>query len=305
MKIRYSDEKKIFNIHTDNIPYLSFDMLDKMGVPNLYSTRYISYDEESGDGITGLKLAVMKTDNIAEAAPVVINNRNELARLLRSDIRHECSVVQKHTNNVIVVTPSDLGPDWPGKIPPHRRNADGMVTDIPDALLTIYGGDCPPIYIADPVRKAIGLIHAGWRGTLGQIPAVAIRLMKERFGCDPSDMFVCIGPGICRECYEMGDEVYDAFASEWGEDAASRVFRKYPGSDEDGREIEGGRYHLDLREANYMTVSEAGIPADHVAISNVCTKCNVNIFYSFRARRMENEQAAMMVNKFGPINSMH
>ncbi len=299
MKIRFSSDKKIFSQHTDGVPYLSFDMLDELGVPNLFTTRYVSYDSDAKDGRKGLRLAVMDTDDIEEAAPFVIKNRDRLARQLGSSIDCECITDQKHTNYVHVVRPEDLGPDWPGEKPLHRQYVDGMVTDIPDVLLTVFGGDCPPVYIADPVRGAIGLVHAGWKGTLGRIPAVAVANMTVRFGCDPQDMYAAIGPGVCRDCYEMGNEIYDAFAEQWSTADADRILSRYPAVDADGREIPGGKYHLDLREANLLTLLRSGIPEEHIAVSNVCTKCNADMFYSYRSGHMENEQTAMMVNRFG------
>ena len=297
MKIRFSDSKKIFNEHTDGIPYVSIDMLDRMGIPNLYSTRFISWDEESGRGVEGLRTAIMKKDDMAEAAPVCRANRDLLARQLGSSISMELATDQKHTNNVYVATrEEDLGvaPVGPGTL--HRQFVDGIVTDIPDALLTAFGGDCPPVYIIDPVRRAAGLVHAGWKGTLAKIPQVAIAQMAVKFGSDPADMYAAIGPGVCRDCYEMGDEVYDAFADQWSREDADMLLSRYPAKDNDGREIPGGKYHLDLREANRLTLLRAGVPADHIAVSNICTMCNVDTFYSYRGRRLENEQAAMLVN---------
>lgn len=297
MKLRYSDENKTFNIHTDGIPYVSFDMLDRMGVPNLYSTRFISWDEESGRGVEGLRTAIMKKDDMAEAAPVCRANRDLLAHQLGSSISMELATDQKHTNNVYVATrEEDLGvaPVGPGTL--HRQFVDGIVTDIPDALLTAFGGDCPPVYIIDPVRRAAGLVHAGWKGTLAKIPQVAIAQMAVKFGSDPADMYAALGPGVCRDCYEMGDEVYDAFADQWSREDADMLLSRYPAKDNDGREIPGGKYHLDLREANRLTLLRAGVPADHIAVSNICTMCNVDTFYSYRGRRLENEQAAMLVN---------
>ncbi|MBQ6315884.1 MAG: peptidoglycan editing factor PgeF [Mogibacterium sp.] len=286
MQIKYSNDSRIFNLNTDGIPYLSFDILDRLGVPNLYTTRYISYDEAAGEGVKGLRLAVMKDEDMEEAAPVVKANRDALARQLGSSIDFECITDQKHTNYVHVAAAEDLG--FKPK-PLHRQHVDGIVTDIPDVLLTVFGGDCPPVYIVDPVRKAVGLVHAGWKGTLGRIPEVAIANMVVRFGCDPGDMYAAIGPGICKDCYEMGDEIFDRFADEWSLEDAEHLLSRYP----------GGKYHLDLREANRLTLVRAGVPEDHISVSNVCTKCNADTFYSYRARRMENEQAAMLVNRFG------
>ena len=299
MKLKYSGEDKIFNIHTEGIPYLSIDMLDGLGVPNLYSTRYLSYDDDAGHGEAGLRTAIMKWEERDEAAPVVQGSRDRLAKQIGSGIEFECISDQKHTNYVHVAAEDDLGPVWPGERPLHRQYVDGMVTDMPDVLLTAFGGDCPPVYIADPVHKAIGLVHAGWKGTLGRIPAVAIAQMSLRFGSNPSEMYAAIGPGICRDCYEMGDEVFDVFASEWSREDAERIFSKYPAVDSEGKEIPGGKYHLDLRKANKLTLLRAGVPAERIAVSNVCTKCNVDTFYSYRAGKLENEQVAMMVNRFG------
>ena len=296
--IQYSDDNRIFNIHTEGIPYLSFDMLDELGVPNLFTTRYISYDPESGIGEKGLRLAVMKTETVEEASPVCRKNRDILAHQLGSSLSMECITDQKHTNYVHVASKDDLGIPTVGNFALHRHYVDGVVTDMPGVVLTVFGGDCPPVYIVDPVRKAIGLVHAGWRGTLGRIPEVAIANMVVRFGSDPADMYAAIGPGICRDCYEMGDEVYDAFAEQWSKTEADMILSRYPAFNADGSEIPEGKYHLDLREANKMTLLRAGIPEDHIAISNICTKCNADIFYSYRSHRMENEQAAMLVNRW-------
>ena len=299
MKLKYSDDRKVFNIHTDGIPCLSFDMFDRLGVPNLFTTRYISYDEAGGTGVKGLRCAVMKTETVEEASPVCRANRDILAHQLGSSLDMELVTDQKHTNYVHVATcEEDLGVATVGTFSLHRQFVDGIVTDIPDALLTVFGGDCPPVYIVDPKRKAAGLVHAGWKGTLGKIPQVAIAQMTVKFGCDPADMYAAIGPGVCRDCYEMGDEVYDAFADQWSREDADLILSRYPAKDVEGNEIPGGKYHLDLREANKLTLLRAGVPADHIAVSNVCTMCNVDTFYSYRGRALENEQVAMLVNRF-------
>ena len=313
MKLKYADENRIFNIHNthaDGIPYLSFDAFDKLCVPNLFSTRYISYDEAAGTGVKGLRTAVMKTEKVEEASPVCRANREVLARQLGTSLDMELVTDQKHTNYVHVATcAEDLGVATVGNFTLHRQYVDGIVTDIPGALLTVFGGDCPPVYLIDPKRRAAGLVHAGWKGTLGKIPQVAIAQMTVKFGCDPADMYAAIGPGVCADCYEMGDEVYDAFAEKWGRGDADRILKRYaPGTESEaferiighGRQTEGGlgRYHLDLREANRLTLLRAGIPEDHITVSNVCTMCNSDTFYSYRGRALENEQVAMLVNRY-------
>ena len=249
MKLKYSNDEHIFNIHTDGIPYLSFEMFDRLGVPNLFSTRYISYDEAAGTGVKGLRCAVMKTESVEEAAPVCRANRDILAHQLGSSLEMELVTDQKHTNYVHVATcEEDLGVATVGSFSLHRQFVDGIVTDIPDAILTVFGGDCPPVYLMDPVRRVAGLVHAGWKGTLGKIPQVAIAQMTVKFGCDPADMYAAIGPGVCVDCYEMGDEVYDVFAEKWGREDADMLLHRYPAKDAGGNVIPGGKYHLDLRK---------------------------------------------------------
>lgn len=304
MKIRFSNEEKVFNINnlkSEGIPYLSFRMLDGLGVPNLFSTRYESYNEDEGEGVKGLRPSVLDSEDAEAAAPAAHSVRGRLARQLGSSIELEGVTDQQHTNHVYVIKEEDLGIRWPDRKPTRRSFVDGVVTDLPGVVLTAFGGDCPPVYIADPVRGAIGLVHAGWKGTLGRIPEVAIAQMVVHFGSEPSDLYAAIGPGICRDCYEMGDEIYEAFEKNWGRESADRILSRYPAGDAEKDLYPEGKYHLDLREANRMTLLGAGVREDRIAVSNICTMCNKDVFYSYRAGCMENHQTAMMVNRFGNV----
>ena len=304
MKIMFSNDEKVFNLNNLNgegIPYLSFQMLDRLGIPNLFSTRYESYDENAGEGVKGLRPSVLDSEDPAAAAPAAHFVRDRLAHELGSSIEMEGITDQQHTNHVYVIKEEDLGIRWPAQKPPHRSFVDGVVTDLPGVILTAFGGDCPPVYIADPKHGAIGLVHAGWKGTFNRIPEVAIAQMAVHFGSDPSDLYAAIGPGICKDCYEMGDEVYEAFAEKWGTESADRILSRYPAREAEKDIYPDGKYHLDLREANRMTLLRAGVREDRIAVSNICTMCNKDIFYSYRAGCMENHQAAMMVNRFDSV----
>jgi len=295
MKIKYSSDEKIFTINEEGIPFLSFDMLDALGVPNAFTTRYKSWDAVSGSGETGLRVARMRNETYEEAAPAMKENLGRLAKQLGTSLDMYGVTQQQHTANVYVLKEEDLGF---GPLHEERQGIDGVVTDVPDAMLVAYGGDCPPVYIVDPVYKAIGLVHAGRKGTFAGIPQVAIETMAREYGSRPEDMYAAVGPGICMDCYEMGDEIYDELAAVWGTDDADRLMKRYPATDADGNEIPGGKYHLDLWTANHMTLLRAGIPEEHIRITNVCTCCNADTLYSYRARRMENEGAGILVNRF-------
>lgn len=294
MRINKTNDKHVFNYSCESIPYISFDMLDKLGFPNAYTTRYISYDEKSGEGIKGLRLARMKTESREECLPIIEKNMDILAHALGTSLEKSCITNQKHTNHVLAVTEEDLGF---GRQDLHMENVDGLVTDVPNAMLVAYGGDCPPIYIVDPVKSVIALVHAGWKGTLSKIPEVAVATMVVKYGCNPSELYAAVGPGICGDCYEMGDEIYDELARRWSKEDADVLMKKYPATDERGRDIIGGKYNLDLWEANKLTLVRAGIPESQIELTNVCTMCNCDVFYSYRAGKMENEQQAILVNR--------
>ena len=311
MKITFSDNRKVFNWHDGNgaIPFLSFDMLDKLGVPHLYTTRYKNYHgeqgtdaiaehgtiQENGFGEKGIRVAYMKGEDVTEARQVISVSMAALSEQLGSDLEHVCITNQQHTANVKLVHGADLG-YWNSV--ERTEPIDGLVTNVPNACLAVYGADCPPVYIIDKTKHVIALVHAGWKGTLGKIPKVAVEMMVKEYGCNPADMYAAIGPSICESCYEMGDEVYDAFAERWSKDDADALLKRHPVIGMDGRIESAGKYHLDLWKANRMTLERCGIPGDHIETTNICTCCNSDEFYSYRAHKMENEQVAMLCNRF-------
>ncbi len=300
IRVQFTDNRKVFKWHEDgngSIPFLSFDMLDRLGVPNLYTTRYKTYDSKTELGEKGIRVAYMQGEDIAEARSVISVNMAALSEHLGSDLEHVCVTNQKHTANVKLIRAEDMG-YWNSV--ERTEPIDGLVTNIPGACLAVYGADCPPVYIVDPVKHAIALVHAGWKGTLGKIPKVAVEMMISEFGCNPSDMYAAIGPSICESCYEMGDEVYDVFAEQWSRADTDAILKRHPvqgGSSSISDEYPDGKYHLDLWKANRMTLERCGIASDRIAVTNICTCCNSDEFYSYRAHKMENEQVAMLVNR--------
>jgi len=147
---------------------------------------------------------------------------------------------QTHTVNVRVATGADRGIGLEREIP--YDDVDGLVTDVPGVALSVFCSDCVPIFFYDPVRRAIGTCHAGWRGTVGRI-----------------------GP----ECFEVGEEVADAFSEEFGE---SVILRK-----------PGVKPHVDLWEANAAALADAGLVREHISIAGLCTMCEPEMLFSHRA----------------------
>jgi len=152
------------------------------------------------------------------------------------------------------------------------RDVDGMITDVPDLPLVTLYADCVPLYFYDPVKKCIGLSHAGWRGTANRMPEHTLRAMRTSFGTDPADVLAAIGPSICGDCYEISGDVAQAFRKNFSESDCLKILRP-------ARE---GHLLLDLQESNRLTMLRCGILPEHIEVTDICTKCNSGILFSHR-----------------------
>lgn len=178
---------------------------------------------------------------------------------------------QTHTTNVEVVREEDIPRGT--LFERQYENVDGLVTNVPGAVLVTSYADCIPLYFYDPVNKAIGSSHSGWRGTLGQIGRVTLEKMNLEYGTKPGDVYAAIGPGICSDCYEVSQELYDSFSADYTKDELDIIFKP-------GRE---GHYQLDLWQANLFVLLKAGVPREHISVTNICTRCNSELLFSHRA----------------------
>lgn len=156
--------------------------------------------------------------------------------------------------------------------PQDRQSVDGMITNEPGVTLVIRTADCVPLFLLDPEKRAIGLVHAGWRGTVGEIGAKAVAAMEREFGSRPSALLAGVGPSIGPCCFEVDRPVRDAFAAltELGPETLIR---------DDGN----GKYHVDLWETNRRVLESAGVLPEHISVGGVCTKCSADWLFSHRA----------------------
>jgi len=174
---------------------------------------------------------------------------------------------------------------------------DGLITATPNLLLAIQTADCLPIILVDPKRRAVGVFHAGWRGTLRRIIEKGVGEMRRQFGTLAGDLKAAIGPGIHDCCYEVGPEVRDKFASQFS--YAGELFRETKGSDpihekyplpflsarSPGHGDPPSRFLLDLVEANRRQLLAAGVWAKNIEVLLLCTSCRVDLLFSFRAEK--------------------
>lgn len=220
-------------------------------------------------------------------------------------VRREDMVLsrQTHTTNVWVATEEDRGMGMVSPMEYSRRasanpgrcasgsfqmetggkleGVDGLVTDVPGLCLVTFYADCVPLFFVDPVKKAVGLSHSGWRGTVGKIGRVTVELMQEQFGCDPSDILAAVGPSVCQDCYEVSGDVVGKFREHFEEQYWNELFYQK----------ENGKYQLDLWKANEIVLRESGILPEHMAVTNVCTHCNSDVLYSHRT--MGNQRGSL------------
>lgn len=150
------------------------------------------------------------------------------------------------------------------------KHVDGLITDQPGCVLAMNFADCAPIFLYDPVHRAIGLGHAGWKGAVADLPGSMVRAMAAQFGSRPADLVAAVGPCIGPCCYEVGDVVIDAVRTSFA-DGASLL---HPAGDT-------ARRRFDLPEANRRNLAAAGV--NRIELSEYCTACRTDLFFSHRA----------------------
>jgi YfiH family protein len=152
-------------------------------------------------------------------------------------------------------------------------DCDGLITDQPGLALVVTAADCVPILLYDPVRRAIGAVHAGWRGTVQGIAGKAVRAMVETYGCDPAQILAEVGPSIGACCYQVDEAVAEPVRAQFGE-AAVQFLRP---------DEAPGRFRLDLWAANQHDLLRSGVRS--AQIQGSCTSCHVDQLFSHRAEK--------------------
>ncbi len=243
------------------LEYLTFPLLDGIpGVRHLFSTRLggVSRGE-----FASMNLSFSRGDREAD----VLENYRRIAGVLGCSMEDMTASHQTHTTNIRHITPQDRGKG----IVRERdyEDVDGLITQEPGIALVTSYADCVPLYFVDPVRRAIGLAHSGWRGTAARMGACMVRAMERNFHTKAEDLYAAVGPSICRDCYEVSQEVAEQF-TELGEKVV------LPGR-------EPGKYQLDLWLANQRILEQTGIPKKQIAITDLCTCHNSSYLFSHRA----------------------
>jgi YfiH family protein len=251
----------------NGIPYYGFEALaDHEQIVNAIFTRL--------GGVSRPPFAELNVGHLVgdELAAVETNHRLIYQTLGLSN-EEVVTAHQVHGNGTAMV-----GPDHGGKVVP---STDGLITNTPGMNLMLRFADCLPIFLYDPERQAIGLGHAGWRGTAAKLAQRIATLMIEDLGSDPRKMIAGLGPAIGPCCYQIGTEVAELLKASL-EDWEGALHH-----------LEGNTFHLNLWEANRQQLMKVGIR--EIEVTQICTACHPDEFFSHRAEKGQTGRFAAVI----------
>lgn len=265
---RHESKMRMKQNRMGQVEYLTFPLIEQTGlVRHLFTTR-----------LGGVSKDIYGTMNLSytrgDDKDAVDENFRRIAGVLKCELGDIVCSDQTHTVNLRVASRKDGGKGI--VIPRDYTDIDGLLTDEPGLVLATFYADCVPLYFVDVKKRAIALAHSGWRGTVARMGRCVTDKMKEVYGTDPADIVAAVGPSICQECYEVSEDVADAFAQE---------FRRQGQADEILQSKGGGKYQLDLWRANEIVLKEAGIPAERIQVTDICTCHNSEYLFSHRASK--------------------
>lgn len=261
---------------TAGVPYYTFPEFDKLSfVRHGFSTKH-----------GGISDGIYKSMNLSftrgDCSDAVVENFRRFCGAIGVDYKRVVISAQEHHTNVLKITANDCGKG----ITREREytDIDGLMTNVPNVVLCTQYADCVPLLFVDPIKRVVATSHSGWKGTVAQIGAVTIARMTEEYGCDPKDVLVGIAPSIGPCCFEVDTPVYEAF-------------KTLPFLDEQVlRDDNNGKFHVDLWETNRRILLEAGVLAQHITVTDLCTKCHSNTFWSHRVTGTDRGSLAAFIS---------
>lgn len=209
-------------------------------------------------------------------------NREALCHLLGVENDRLLMPHQVHRTEIVVVDEALL------RLPVEERaqrleGVDALMTDVAGVCIGVSTADCIPVLLYDKKHRAVCAIHAGWRGTVQRIVEKSVQRMSAVYGSQPCDIVAQIGPGIHLESFEVGDEVYDAFAQAgFDMEPISRKFPQHDGESPSHSSFLPSKWHIDLPECNRLQLLTAGVAENKITVSPVCTFRQSDMFFSAR-----------------------
>lgn len=252
----------------DSIRFYTFDIFDSTPVNHGVLTRR--------GGVSPHPWAALNVGGTVGDDPQrVRENRRRALNALGREVESIYDVYQVHSA-VVVRTDAPRPPEQ------THLKADAILTDNPAVTLFMRFADCVPIMLYDPQHRVIGLVHAGWMGTVRRIVLAAVRAMQAEYRTQPGDILAGIGPSICAAHYEIGEDVAVQVRQVFGADSSELLPNL------------NGSIHLDLWEANRLLLHSAGVR--EIQVSGVCTACHVEDWYSHRAEKGQTGRFGALIN---------
>lgn len=241
---------------TGGISYFQSSLFDPVAVTHAFLSRR--------GGVSSPPFDSLNFDT-RDADPLenVERNLGLISEAFETDFEGLVTVNQVHGNNVLIV--DDRAQHLRKKI-----DADAIITAVPGVPVGVLTADCLPVLLADPVRKAVAAVHAGWKGSAAGVVLKTIEKMKKRFGTRPDDLYAALGPYIGPCCYTVGENVATEFECNFGPSSVDYIQKIY------------GEMRLDIGMANVAQLTKAGVRRVRISMEAACTSCNNGLFFSYR-----------------------
>ena len=243
---------------------------------------YAVFTVEGEDGedifvgtLHGVSEGIYSTMNLSfhrgDDMDAVMENHRRLAQAVGYDHRRLVFSDQVHETVIRKVTEEDAGKGITRES--DITETDGLMTNVKDLPLITFYADCVPVFFYDPVKEVVAMNHSGWRGTVKNISRHMVEALNKEYGCEASDLICAVGPSICQNCYEVSEDVAEAFKDAYLPEQYMKMTKN----------IGNGKYLLDLHRANYYNLTGAGILPEHINVTDICTCCNPDFLFSHRA----------------------
>lgn len=255
-----------YTISTGILPMVESPLFQReTGLQHGFSTRKGGVSKEH---LTSLNLSF----SVEDAKENVLENFRRIGERFGKTPEDFVLSKQSHETKVLKVGTKDRGKG----ITKDRdyEGIDALITDEEGIILSCFSADCVPILFYDPIHKAVGACHSGWRGTKGKILQNVVEEMRQHFSSNPAEILVAIGPSICKEQYVVSEDLALSFLEDYpdlGEDTAPPIQR-----------ISKDKFQLDLWDLNRRIALNCGIKEEHISISGYCTMENPELFFSHR-----------------------
>jgi len=257
-----------------DLKFIVCEPLEQAGFKNAFSTRL--------GGVSRLPSGALSLGNFShDEREAVLENRRRFLAAMGASGWQLVTAKQIHSAEVRSVRDAEDA----------RRDpvaGDALTAHLPRTLLAVQTADCLPVLIVDERQRAFAAVHAGWRGTLARIVARTVERMQQVYDSRPEELRAALGPAIGACCFEVGPEVIEAFRREFS-DAEELISQPQ----------ENGKGHLNLNRANIKQLLEAGLGADRISDSALCTYCLNDLFFSYRRERGAEQHVGRLMGVVG------